>query len=126
MGSKYSIIDPNPVLNFSKNYFRHQILSKEFDVLLIFEFLCQYKCISKTSSEKFDCKIFRISCSIFSQVTFYFWKSFSYSYYSNIRLFWTSNTWFSCIKKSYVKKLNSFQHFGNFFNWLWKSCNQYF
>ena len=36
---------PYPVMFFSKKHFRHQKSSKKLDVLLIFEFLCQYICI---------------------------------------------------------------------------------
>ena len=50
-----------PVMFFSKNYFWHQKSSKQLDVLLIFEFLCQYKWINKTSFNKFNCRTFRIS-----------------------------------------------------------------
>ena len=45
---------------FSKNYFQHKKIVKKWDLLLIFEFLCQYMCISKTNSEKYDCRTFRI------------------------------------------------------------------
>jgi hypothetical protein len=43
------------------NYRRspEMLFSKELDVLLIFEFFCQYKCISKTNSEKFKCRTFK-------------------------------------------------------------------
>ena len=35
-----------PLMFFSKNYFRHQKSSKELDILLIFEFVCQFMWIN--------------------------------------------------------------------------------
>ena len=49
---------------FFKKLFLPPKMVKKMDVLLIFEFLCQYKCISKTSSEKFDCRTSRICWKI--------------------------------------------------------------
>ena len=49
---------------FSNYFFRYQKLSKKWDLLLIFEKFCQYVGISKTSSEKFDCRTSRICWKI--------------------------------------------------------------
>ena len=49
---------------FSNYFFRHQKSSKQFDILLIFEILSQYMCISKTSSKKNDFRTSRICWKI--------------------------------------------------------------
>jgi hypothetical protein len=51
MGSKQSIVIATQYYFFQKNVFGAKKSSKQLDVLLIFEFFCQYKCISKISSE---------------------------------------------------------------------------
>ena len=49
------------------------------------------------------------NCSIFSHVTFHFWKSvLFYCHYSYIRLFWTSNRWFSKRKSKMWKNWTVF------------------
>ena len=57
---------------FSKNYFRHKKLSKELEDLLFFEPLCQYIWLKNLIAGLLESvKIL----PIFSNVTFYFWKS---------------------------------------------------
>jgi hypothetical protein len=50
---------PYPALYLKKNYYSAQKIIKKIEHLLILNFLCQYICINKTSSESLEIKCFR-------------------------------------------------------------------
>ena len=84
------------------------------NVLLIFTFLCQCKCINKTSFDEFHCKFsWNITKMLNTDQFFNMWFFISENQLiSSNWLFYTSKAWFS--KKSHMlKNLISFQHFGS-------------
>ena len=117
-GFKTIIYRRYPVMIFSKNWFSAQKIIKKLDVLLIFEFLCQYICIIRPVLKDLIAELLE-SVEILTKC----WKIFNF--FTCDFLFLKISCFIGIIatidlkhlifknKKSHVKKLNSFQNFVN-------------